>query len=180
MFGRLFLLFTLLPAIELYGLVRAGQWLGAGPTVAIVVATGAVGAWLARREGQRTLARLSQGLAQGIPPGQDLMDGLLVVVGGVLLLTPGFLTDVMGLACLLPPSRRLLARNLVGAAERRARAGTLRVRWGGARWGRGGPTPGSTGTDRPPATAVDAPFGGTWDAQEGVIRAPPQDGPRRP
>lgn len=109
---RLILLFTLLPLAELSLLLRIGGWLGAGPTVGLVIATGVVGAWLARREGLRTWGRVQADLAAGKMPGEELLHALLVFIAGVVLVTPGVLTDVAGLLLLVRPAREIVARRL--------------------------------------------------------------------
>jgi len=164
MFVRLFVLFTVLPALEIYVIVLVGRQIGAFPTVGVMLAAGAIGAWLARRESARTWRRLQEGLERGIPPGRDIMEGLLVLVGGVLLLTPGFVTDLVGLMLLLPPSRAVLARAGVRWATRRMAEGTFDFRVGGLRIGRGGPPgrPASPGGSDPFAGES---FGGTYDAR---------------
>lgn len=108
MLWRLFLLFTLLPAVELFLLVRIGQWVGVVPTVVGVLAMGALGAALARREGLGLLRQLQADLQAGLPPADRLVEGAMVLVGCILLVTPGVVTDVIGFACLLPPTRRVL------------------------------------------------------------------------
>jgi UPF0716 protein FxsA len=109
MLARLFLLFTVVPAVELYLLIRVGQWLGAAGTVVFVVLTGALGAALARREGLGVIHRWREGAVRGESPGDGLVAALLVLVGGLLLVAPGVLTDLTGLLLLFPPTRRLLA-----------------------------------------------------------------------
>ena len=102
---RLILLFTLLPLAELSLLLRIGEWLGAGPTLGLVIGTGVVGAWLARREGLRTWERVRGELAEGRMPGEELLHALLVLIAGVVLVTPGVLTDAAGLLLLVRPVR---------------------------------------------------------------------------
>ena len=109
---RLILLFTLLPLAELSLLLRIGEWLGAGPTVGLVIATGVVGAWLARREGLRTWSRVQADLAAGKMPGEELLHALLVFIAGVVLVTPGVVTDFAGLLLLIRPARKIIARRM--------------------------------------------------------------------
>ena len=104
--GTLALLFILVPILELIILIRIGQLMGLWPTVALVLATGLVGATLARMEGLRVLLQLQRELAAGRIPTQAMLDGISVMIGGVLLLTPGILTDLAGLSLLFPPTRR--------------------------------------------------------------------------
>lgn len=105
MFFRLLLLFTLVPLIELALLIKLGQYIGALNTILIVILTGFVGAALARSEGFGVLRRIQNELAQGQLPGDSLLEGVLILSGALLLLTPGLLTDLLGFALLLPFSR---------------------------------------------------------------------------
>lgn len=106
---RLFLLFTLVPALELFFLVRLGLIVGPWSTIGLVLLTGFVGAWLAKREGFAVLRQLQADLHQGLPPATRLVEGALVLTGAVLLITPGLFTDIAGLLLLFPPTRRWMA-----------------------------------------------------------------------
>ncbi|MBI3267915.1 MAG: FxsA family protein [Planctomycetes bacterium] len=108
----LFLLFTLVPMLELALLLELGGRVGVLPTVAFVAGAGMLGAWLARRQGVRAVQTVRLEMAAGRMPTDALLDGLLVLVGAVLLITPGVLTDALGLALLLPPVRRGIRRLL--------------------------------------------------------------------
>ncbi|MEZ6853363.1 FxsA family protein [Halodesulfovibrio aestuarii] len=110
MFGRLFLLFTLIPILELYMLVSVGSVIGGLPTIGIVIITGIAGAWLARMEGFNTMQKVRQSLNEGAMPADEMVEGLLILIAGLLLLTPGFVTDFAGLALLLPLTRKPFAR----------------------------------------------------------------------
>jgi UPF0716 protein FxsA len=125
--GRLALLFVLVPVIELVLLIRMGQLIGFWPTLAFVLLTGWAGAALARMEGLRVLARFQQELAMGRVPGQAILDGAAVLVGGALLLAPGILTDLAGLALLFPPTRRLVQRWVRRRLEKGITDGSIRV-----------------------------------------------------
>ncbi|MBD3386697.1 membrane protein FxsA [candidate division KSB1 bacterium] len=105
MFGKLLLLFVGLPLIELALLIKLGQLWGLWPTIGLVVLTGIVGASLARIQGFLVYTRIQNELAGGRVPAEELIDGLLILVGGVVLLTPGILTDLFGFAMLFHPSR---------------------------------------------------------------------------
>lgn len=108
----LLLLFIGVPILELYLLFQVGSVIGIMPTVGIVVLTGIIGSWLARREGRKTLARIQQRLQSGAVPSNELIDGLMILVAGALLITPGVLTDAVGFCGLIPVTRSLL-RNRV-------------------------------------------------------------------
>lgn len=105
MFLRLAVLFTAIPIIELYILIKIGQVIGALPTIAIVLLTGIVGAGLARQQGARVWFEIEMQMQRGVFPADRLIDGLLLVVAGAVLITPGVLTDVFGFAILIPLSR---------------------------------------------------------------------------
>jgi UPF0716 protein FxsA len=109
---RLFLLFTIVPIIELYLLIRVGKLIGALPTVLLVLAISLAGAWLVRAQGFAILTRIRTELSQGRIPASQLLDGALVLVGGTLLLTPGFFTDFLGLFFLVPATRSMIKRYL--------------------------------------------------------------------
>ncbi len=107
---QLFVLFTAIPLVELWLLLKLGSWLGLGTTIVIVLGTGIAGAALARWQGWRVLERLQSEMRQGILPAQALGDGVLILVAGVLLITPGVITDVLGLSLLVPPLRAVVRR----------------------------------------------------------------------
>ena len=109
MFWKLLIAFTIIPAVEIYLLVKVGQGLGAVPTVGIILLTGVLGAAMAKREGLAVLRQLKQDLQRGLPPASRLVEGAMVLVGGLLLITPGVLTDLTGIALILPWTRRWLA-----------------------------------------------------------------------
>ncbi|MDT8437195.1 MAG: FxsA family protein [Gemmatimonadota bacterium] len=142
---RLLLLFTVVPLVELWLLLRIGSLLGAAPTVGLVLATGIAGAWLARREGTHAWRAVREGIAAGRPPARELLEALLVLLAGIVLVTPGVLTDAAGLALLVRPARRGIAAWL----QRRI-AATLDVRIVRPGADGGGDAPGgSSGEDGP-------------------------------
>jgi len=118
---RLLLLFTLVPLVELYLLVRLGRYIGVGATVAIVIGTGVVGAWLTRMQGLRVLRELRQRIESGQMPTGPLIDGLLILVAGAVLLTPGLITDACGFLLLTPRFRAVVHRWIVNALRGRIR-----------------------------------------------------------
>jgi UPF0716 protein FxsA len=161
-FGRLALLFVIVPILELVLLVRLGQVVGLWPTLALVLLTGVGGAMLARLEGIRVLFQFQRELASGRIPGQALLDGISVLVGGAFLLTPGILTDLAGFALLFPLSRRWIQTRVRRRLESGIRAGTIRVVTMGPR-GFGGWAPGG-----PPDAGATPPL----DPSKGIVIEP--------
>lgn len=94
------------PLLELYLLIKVGTLIGALPTVALVVGTAVLGLWLLRRQGLQNYRRMQQCMARGEVPALEMMEGAVMLVGAVLLLIPGLITDMVGLLCLIPPVRR--------------------------------------------------------------------------
>lgn len=125
--ARLALLFVIVPLLELALLIEIGQVVGFLPTMALVVFTGITGAWLARVEGLRTLWKLRDDLARGQLPGQAIMDGMSILVGGALLLTPGILTDLVGFSLLLPPTRHAIQRRVRQSLEQSIQDGAIQM-----------------------------------------------------
>jgi UPF0716 protein FxsA len=109
MLAYLLLAFVVIPAVELFLIIRVGHWLGAWDTAALILATGLLGGWLARQQGLAAWRQIRDGLRRGILPAAELFDGFLVLMGGALLITPGFLTDTVGFALMVPWMRRRLA-----------------------------------------------------------------------
>jgi UPF0716 protein FxsA len=110
MLVRIISLFVILPLVELYLLLKVGSLIGAGPTVGIVIFTGIAGGLMARRQGFTVWRRIQEDLNRGMLPTAPLVDGLFVLAGGLLLLTPGLITDAAGFLVLLPPVRNMLKR----------------------------------------------------------------------
>lgn len=104
-FMRLFLLFTMVPIIELYILMKLGASFGVESTLLLVIGTGILGAYLAKREGTIAWLRIQREMSGGRFPGNELLDGFLVLIAGIVLLTPGLLTDIAGFIILFPVSR---------------------------------------------------------------------------
>lgn len=113
MFGKLFILFAILPIIEIAVLVNVGEQIGGWNTVAIVIFTAFVGAFLVRKEGITTLTQAQQKMQTGVMPGQEMAEGLLLLVAGILLVTPGFITDALGLLLSFPLTRPFIAKSLM-------------------------------------------------------------------
>jgi len=112
MFLRLFLLFTTVTFLELALIIKVGAKIGVLDTILLILFTGVVGAYLARSQGISILSRIQLELSHGILPTDQMLSGLFVLVGGVLLLTPGFLTDLLGLFLILPLSRERIKSKL--------------------------------------------------------------------
>ncbi len=121
------LAFLLVPVLEIYVLIQVGQMIGFWPTVGLLAAQALLGAWLVRREGRRAWGALYETVRSGVLRERELGDAVLVMAGGVLLLLPGFRTDVLGAALVLPFTRPLLRRSLSAFAERRMRAAEVRA-----------------------------------------------------
>lgn len=129
MFLRLLLLFTLFPLLELYLLIELGRRVGVAPTILLVVITGFCGVLLARAQGFRVLRRISEQLRQGLLPGDELHDGLAILIGAALLLTPGLISDTAGLLLLVPGSRGAVKQYFRSKLRKALEEGTLRFFW---------------------------------------------------
>jgi UPF0716 protein FxsA len=169
----LVLAFLLVPVLEIYVIIQVGQAIGALPTVALLVIESLIGAWIVKREGRTAWRALTEAMSAGRLPGRELADAGLLLVGGTLLLTPGFVTDVIGFFFVLPPTRPLARLMLTWfVARRAARAVNRRVTFTTVNWGPGGPS-GLWGPGR-------------GDADDRVVRGetvgddpPEQEGPGR-
>ncbi len=124
---RLFLLFTIVPVVELALLVQVGGLLGLGPTLLLVMGTGFAGAWLARREGLRAWLAVRDELQGGALPGESLVHALLILVAGIVLITPGVITDIAGILLLIPPVRRSLIARVRDRLSAGIERGTIQV-----------------------------------------------------
>jgi UPF0716 protein FxsA len=113
----LFLLFIVVPLAELYVIIQVGQAIGVLPTIALLLLDSILGSVLMRSQGRRAWQRFTEAVQAGRPPAREVLDGALVLLGGAFLLTPGFLSDILGVLLLLPPTRavfrRLLARRFL-------------------------------------------------------------------
>ncbi|MDP5032605.1 MAG: FxsA family protein [Paraglaciecola sp.] len=111
--GKLFLLFAILPILEITLLIHVGEIIGGWNTVAIVIITAFLGAHLVRQQGLHTLMTAQQKMQGGTLPGQEMAEGLLLVIAGVMLVTPGFITDIFGIVLCLPLTRPLIAKAML-------------------------------------------------------------------
>jgi len=132
--------FLLVPILEIFVIIQVGQVIGAWPTVVLLIVESALGAWLVKREGKRAWTALRTSMQTGRMPGRELGDAALVLIGGTLLLTPGFVTDIVGFFFVLPFTRSIARRLLAGMVTRR-----LLVQFGGPVTGTRRPGP-----QRPP------------------------------
>jgi UPF0716 protein FxsA len=164
----LVILFIAVPILELYVIIQVGQLIGVVPTLILLLADALLGSWLLKHEGRGAWRRFNEALAARRFPGKEVADGVLIVIGGTLLLTPGFITDVFGLVLLLPPTRAVARRVL-----KRLTIGRFMVV--GAEGG--GPFGGATGTGdarRPPTRDYD------FDATAEEVPPPGEREPRLP
>lgn len=128
MFVRLLLLFTLIPVLEIYVILQVGQLLGPLPTVGLIILTGIAGAYLARAQGFDVIGKLQLDLNQGRLPAESLLDAALILAGGLLLLTPGFCTDVAGFAFLVPMTRNLIKKGARNWIQKLIDRGDINIR----------------------------------------------------
>lgn len=119
MLGVLFLLFLIVPFVELYVILQVGQQLGVGSTIGLLILMSVLGAALVKREGLGVLRRAQQRVNAGQVPGRELLDGVMILFAGALLLTPGFLTDVFGITLLIPPIRAALRGGAIRVLRKR-------------------------------------------------------------
>lgn len=112
-FQVLFLIVLIIPFAEIYLLLQVGSIIGALPTIFLVIFTAALGAWLLKKQGFATFQRFQENLAQGVVPAYEMIEGPIILLGGLLLLTPGFITDLLGLACLISPMRKKIAQYVI-------------------------------------------------------------------
>ena len=125
--GKLLLLFVVVPAVELVLLIELGARIGSLATLALIVVTGIVGASLARWQGLGVLRQMQAETARGQLPTGSIFDGVVILIAGALLITPGILTDAVGFACLIPGTRRLMKSYLRRRIEHAVREGHVHV-----------------------------------------------------
>jgi UPF0716 protein FxsA len=154
----LVIIFIVVPIVELYVIIQVGQAIGVLPTLALLLADALLGSLLLRHQGRGAWRRFNAALAERRFPGREVADGLMIAVGGTLLLTPGFLTDIVGLILLIPPTRAILRRLLRAYVGRRF----VMVGVGGR------------------ATPNDSWSGRPYDFDATAEEVPPNDAPPRP
>lgn len=123
----LFLLIVLIPAIDIGVLLLSGKAIGVWPTIVLIILTGIIGAYLAKREGLQTIRRAQEQLRYGTIPGEALLDGICILIGGTLLLTPGFITDITGFLFLFPPTRKPIKYLILKAWQRKIKNGNRKI-----------------------------------------------------
>jgi UPF0716 protein FxsA len=173
----LVLIFILVPIAELYVIIQVGEAIGLVPTLVLLIADAVLGSMLMRQQGRAAWMRFNRALAENRMPHKEVIDGVLVIMGGALLLTPGFITDIFGLVLLIPPTRALVRSLGVRFGFRRFLMGKRAATWtvGRMQGTRGGPPRGrapNQGTRRPPPAPFDHDFG--WD-DAGDPRPRPDD-----
>ncbi len=131
MTGVLAVLFLVVPLAEIFVLIKVGQVVGVVETIGLLILISVAGAWLAKREGLGVYRRFRQQVEQGRVPGTEILDGVLVILAGAMLLTPGFLTDLMALLLLLPPVRASVRSGLMRMVTHRVAGRLSRSRRGG-------------------------------------------------
>jgi UPF0716 protein FxsA len=127
LFSRLLLLFIVVPIIELFLLIQLGQWIGTLPTIGIIIVTGTLGAFLARRQGGQVLGRVQTEFQSGQIPANAIFDGAIILVAAALLVTPGILTDVVGFMCLIPYTRQIIKQIIRAQFEKAVQRGQVRT-----------------------------------------------------
>ncbi len=136
MVAVLAILFLVVPIVELAVIVKVAGVFGLGSTLLLLIAVSVVGAWLVKREGIGVIRRVRATLDQGELPHREVLDGALILLAGVLMLTPGFVTDVLGLVLLFPPTRLAVRTALLGRFKRQLHVRVISGVSGGAGWGR--------------------------------------------
>ena len=120
--------FLIVPVVELWGILQMGEWIGGWNTFFIILAMSALGAYFARSEGRKVWQDAQKQLQSGQLPGRALIDGIIVLVGGMLLLTPGFFSDLLGIILLLPITRPFFRHMVLQWLEKRMRNGNFTIR----------------------------------------------------
>ena len=126
----LVLIFIVLPVAEIYVIIRVGEAIGVLPTIALLILDGFLGAALLRHQGRAAWRRFNEAIAAGKVPAREVFDGAMVIMGGAFLISPGFITDVIGLLLLIPPSRAMFRGLVTRVAVGRAAFAVRTVRWG--------------------------------------------------
>ncbi|MGV6858590.1 MAG: FxsA family protein [bacterium] len=131
----LLILFIVVPMVEIYFLIKVGSVIGAFPTLLIVIGTAILGSWLLRQQGMATMMRYQKSILQGKLPAQEMIEGVALVIGGILLLTPGFVTDIIGFLCLVPVTRQGIVRWVMSKVKFQSMGGGMGRGFGGFQQG---------------------------------------------
>jgi UPF0716 protein FxsA len=161
----LVLIFIVVPVAEIYVIVKVGEAIGVLPTIALLVLDSFLGAALLRSQGRAAWARFNEALARGKIPAREVLDGAMVILGGAFLITPGFITDVIGALLLIPPSRAIFRGIVARLALSRASFVVRTVGWGAGR---------ATGAGRPREPTRDYDYEGTAQEVPDVERELPR------
>ena len=127
MFFYLLLLFILIPVIEIALLIEVGSMIGTGNTIAVILLTAVIGAYMVKHEGLGVMYRLQQNMNQGTFPAEEMINGMMILVSGALLLTPGFFTDVIGFLMVIPVTRNLIKRIARRIIEKKISSGDINI-----------------------------------------------------
>ncbi|MEF9427637.1 MAG: FxsA family protein, partial [Candidatus Mariimomonas ferrooxydans] len=127
MFLKLFLIFAVIPVIELALLIKVGSIIGTINTISIVILTAVIGAYMVKLEGLGVMSRIQANMQEGIFPAEELINGMMILLAGALLLTPGFFTDVIGFFMVIPVSRNFLKRIARRYIEKKMSSGEFRI-----------------------------------------------------
>ncbi len=125
---KLFLLFTLIPVVELFLLIQLSSFMGPLSTIILVISTGFAGASLAKLQGLQTITRIQENYQQGIMPGDEVIDAFLILVAGIVLITPGLLTDIAGILLLIPSTRNAFKKSVKRWFEAKVQSGQINIR----------------------------------------------------
>ena len=174
----LLIAFIVVPLVELYVIIKVGGSIGIGPTIALLLLDSLLGAFLMRHQGRAAWVAFNRAVAESRVPAKEVLDGVLVIFGGALLLTPGFITDIFGLILLIPPTRAIVRSGLKWVGISRLSMGPKAAMWGATRVqkrrGQRGP-----GTGPGPAAGQgDQRREPAWGADDGFSWESPRTGPR--
>ncbi|WHY86604.1 FxsA family protein [Neobacillus novalis] len=123
----LFILIIAIPAAEIGLLLFAGKTIGVWPTLLLIMLTSVIGAYLAKREGLQTIRKAQEQLRFGQMPGEAVLDGICILAGGILLLLPGFITDISGFLMLFPPTRRVFKFLMINSLRKKIQRGNIKI-----------------------------------------------------
>lgn len=127
MFFKLFLIFAVIPVIELALLIKIGSVIGTLNTITIVILTALIGAYMVKLEGLGVMSRIQKNMQEGIFPGEELINGMMILIAGALLLTPGFFTDIIGFLMVFPFSRNHIKKIVRRYIEKKMSSGEIRI-----------------------------------------------------